>query len=282
MIKETIVDDIYAPKPATPKKHKKKKITYDDFCEILNYRFKKVVLLKRALTHSSFTKNRLENNQRLEFLGDRVLNLTIATILYENYPLEDEGSLAIRHSTLVSTKTLAGIAEKIYISDLLELSQQELKRKGYKNKNILADSTEALLGAIYLDSGFETVFNIIKNIWAENIEKSKTPLKDSKTKLQEYTQKTYNTYPVYTLLEKTGPAHQPTFRVTCTIGETTQIAEGPSRRDAEQLTAAKILQTLNLLNDEELEDLKLYEDSIRKQKEENPNQESEMDSIISF
>ncbi|MBD5405407.1 ribonuclease III [bacterium] len=266
MIKETIVDDIYSPKPT--KKQKKVKITYDDFCEILNYRFKKVILLKRALTHSSFTKNRLENNQRLEFLGDRVLGLSIATILYENYPLEDEGSLAIRHSTLVSTKALAGIADKVRIADLLELSPQELKRKGYKNKNILADSMEALLGAIYLDSGFEAAFKIIQRLWAENIEKSKTPLKDSKSKLQEYTQKKTNTHPTYTLLEKIGPSHSPTFKVTCTVEDITEISEGPSKRDAEQFTAAKILRKLNLLNEEELEDLKLYEESIQKEKEE--------------
>ena len=266
MIKETIVDDIYAPKPE--KKPKKTKITYDDLCEILDYRFKRVVLLQRALTHSRLSKNRLENNQRLEILGDRVLGLTIATLLYENYPLEDEGSLAIRHSSLVSAKTLAGIADKIRISDLLELSPQELKRKGYKNKNILADSTEALLGAIYLDSGFETVFKIISKLWAENIEKSRTPLKDSKTKLQEYTQKTYGTHPTYTLISKDGPAHAPTFTITSTIGDITETASGPSKRDAEQLIAAKILQKLNLLNDEELEDLKLYEESMNKDKEE--------------
>ena len=271
MIKETIVDDIYSPKPVK-KKEKKTKINYDEFCEILNYRFKRVILLKKALTHSSFSKNRLENNQRLEFLGDRVLNLSIASILYENYPLEDEGSLAIRHSTLVSAKTLASIAEKVRISDLIELSPQELKRKGYKNKNILADSMEALLGAIYLDSDFQTAFKIIAQLWNENIEKSRTPLKDSKTKLQEYTQKTHGTHPTYTLLSKEGPPHAPTFTVTSTIGDVTETAQGPSKRDAEQLVAARILKKLNLLNDEELEDLKLYETSIEK-KEETQEQE---------
>ncbi len=266
MIKETIVDDIYAPKKQ--KAPKKTKLTYDDFCEILNYRFKRVVLLKKALTHSSFSKNRLENNQRLEFLGDRVLGLSIATILYENYPLEDEGSLAIRHSSLVSAKTLAMIAEEIRISDFLELSSQELKRKGYKNRNILADSTEALLGAIYLDSDFETTFKIIERLWHDTIEKSRIPIKDSKSKLQEYTQKKYNTHPTYVLLSKEGPAHAPTFIISTTIGDTTETARGPSRRDTEQLLAAKILKKLNLLNDEELEDLRLYEEALEKEEQE--------------
>jgi ribonuclease-3 len=250
MIKETIIDDIYTPNEIKAYK-KRVKITYDEFCELINYRFARVVLMKRALTHSSFSKNRLENNERLEFLGDRVLGLAISKILYEMYPLEDEGALAIRHSSLVSMKTLSAVAETIKISDLLELSSQELKRKGLKNKNILADSVEAVLGAIFLDSNFETVFPIIEKLWMPFIEKAKEPMKDFKTKLQEYTQKNFNTYPKYSLVKKDGPAHAPTFTMTSTVNEITEEASGTSKKEAEQIVAKQILEKLGIKIDDE-------------------------------
>lgn len=256
MIKETIIETT-----AKPISKKRSKINYDDFCKIINYNFKRAILLKHAITHSSSSKNKLENNQRLEFLGDRVLGLSIAKILYESFPLEDEGSLAIRHSSLVSARALASIADQISISSILELSSQELKRQGYKNRNILADSTEALLGAIYLDSDFETVFKVIKKLWCARIDQSKIPIKDCKTKLQEYTQKKYNSPPEYVLENKEGLAHAPIFTVSTTVGEIKETASAGSKRDAEHLVAAETLKRLDLLNKEELEELELYKNT---------------------
>ncbi len=226
-------------------------LNYDDFCEILGYKFSRVILFKRALTHSSFSQSKQDNNERLEFLGDRVLGLSIAKMLYQKYPLDDEGSLAIRHANLVSAKTLASIAESMCIPDIIELSPQEQKRKGYKNRNILADCVEAILGAIFLDSDFDTVFKIIERFWKKRIEASKTPIKDFKTMLQEYTQKNFQTHPEYILVGKTGPAHAPTFTVSATINDTTARAKGSSKKEAEQLVAAELVKKLGLVKTEE-------------------------------
>ncbi|MDR1477160.1 MAG: ribonuclease III [Rickettsiales bacterium] len=229
----------------------KPKVSYEKFCKMLGYSFQRLVLLKRALTHSSFSPNRLENNQRLEFLGDRVLGLSVARMLYEAYPLEAEGDLAVRLATLVSSKTLAEIALEIKVPDLLELSSQEQKRKGFKNKNILADSMEAVLGAIMMDSDFSTAYGIVEKFWMHRVEQSRMPMKDFKTKLQEITQKIDGTHPTYKLVKKDGPAHAPTFTLSSTVCGITEIAAGPSKKEAEQVIAMKILERLDQIRKEE-------------------------------
>ncbi len=226
------------------------KINYEAFFEVLGYTFNKTILLKRALTHSSFTKNKLDNNERLEFLGDRVLGLSVAKLLYEKYPLDEEGFLAIRHANLVSTKTLASIAENMFLSSIIEMSPQEKKRKGYKNKNILADCVEAILGAIFLDSDFDTTFKVIERFWKKRIESSKTPIKDFKTTLQEYTQKKSGTHPEYIIISKEGPEHEPKFTISTTIEEITETATGSSIKETEQLVAEKLVEKLGLIKEE--------------------------------
>ena len=225
-------------------------INYEDFCEILGYRFTRVILFKKALTHSSFTKNKLDSNERLEFLGDRVLGLSIAKMLYTTYPLDEEGSLAIRHAALVSTKTLASIAEAMCIPCIIDISEEERKRKGLKNRNILADCVEAILGAIYMDSDFETVFKVIERFWKRRIEESKKPIKDCKTTLQEYTQKKFGFPPEYILISRSGPAHEPTFTVSSTVDGITATASGSSKKEAEQLVAAELVQRFDLIKDD--------------------------------
>ena len=224
-------------------------MNYEEFCKILGYNFNQISLYKKALTHSSFTKEKLENNERLEFLGDRILGLSVAKMLYETYPNEDEGSLAIRHANLVSAKTCASIAEKLYLQYLIEVVTQEQKRQGYKNRNILADCVEAILGAIFLDSDFDTTFKVVKNLWEEKVKSSKTPIKDFKTTLQEYTQKKDGSHPEYILISKTGPAHAPIFNVMATVSDITESASGTSRKEAEQLVAAKLVKRLNLIKE---------------------------------
>ena len=228
----------------------KKEITYEDFYKIIGYKFTRIILLKKALTHSSFSKVKLDNNERLEFLGDRVLGLSIAKMLYEAFPLEEEGSLAIRHANLVSTKTLANIAEELYIPSMIELSIQEEKRKGYKNKNILADCTEAILGAIFLDSDFDTIYNIIKKFWKKPLETAKKPIKDCKTTLQEFTQKQDGSIPKYILIGKSGLAHEPIFTVEATVNGITAKANGSSKKEAEQLVAAELVKQLNIVKED--------------------------------
>ena len=220
-------------------------LNYDDFCEILGYRFSRVILFKRALTHSSFSQSKQDNNERLEFLGDRVLGLSIAKMLYQKYPLDDEGALAIRHANLVSAKTLASIAESMCIPDIIELSPQEQKRKGYKNRNILADCVEAILGAMYLDGGLDCakkfIFNnldvemLIQNLLKNNI--------DYKTTLQEIVQQDKNSqlkYQDYKLdnLENT-------FKSEVYInGSLICSGEGKSKKLAQIQAAKKAIQIL--------------------------------------
>ena len=228
----------------------KMEIKYEEFCEILGYKFTRVVLFKKALTHSSFTKTKLDNNERLEFLGDRVLGLSVAKMLYQTYPLDEEGALAVRHANLVSARTLASIAEAMYIPYMIELSDQEIKRKGYKNRNIRADCVEAVLGAIYLDSDFETAYKVIERFWKKRIESSKKPIKDFKTTLQEYTQKQFGEHPEYVLIAKTGPAHQPTFTVKTTVNDITVEASGQSKKEAEQNVAAELVKKLGLIEED--------------------------------
>ena len=224
-------------------------ITYEKFCDILGYHFNQISLYKKALTHSSVSKEKLNNNERLEFLGDRVLGLSVAKMLYETYPDEDEGALAIRHANLVSARTCACISEKLYLQQLIELGSQEQKRQGYKNRNILADCVEAILGAIFLDSDFDTAYKVVENLWKDKVKSSKAPIKDFKTTLQEYTQKQDGSHPEYVLISKTGPAHAPTFHVMATVSGITAKADGTSRKEAEQLVAAELVKKLNLTKD---------------------------------
>ncbi|MCR5506656.1 MAG: ribonuclease III [bacterium] len=225
-------------------------MNYEEFCKILGYTFNQIALYKKALTHSSLTKNKLESNERLEFLGDRVLGLSVAKMLYETYPDEDEGSLAIRHANLVSAKTCAAIAEVLYLPYLIELGTQEQKRQGYKNRNILADCVEAILGAVFMDSDFDTAYKVVEKLWKDKVKSSKTPIKDFKTTLQEYTQKLDGSHPEYILVSKNGPAHSPTFLVMATVSGITSKASGPSRKEAEQFVAADLVKKLNLIKED--------------------------------
>ena len=218
------------------------------FFDKLNYRFKNVSILELALTHSSFTLDKFNNNERLEFLGDRVLGLCIAKLLYELYPKEVEGDLAVRHASLVSAKTLSMIAESMGIPDFIKLSIQEKKRQGNKNKNILADSCEAVLGAVFLDSNFDEVYKIVKTYWMEYAEKFSAPVKDYKTLLQEYSQKKFQFCPVYELVFQTGPDHNPEFNMKVKIKHFECLGVGSSKKEAEQNAANNMLLKFKLVD----------------------------------
>lgn len=205
----------------------------------LNYEFKNQQLLKLALTQSGVDSK--HNNERLEFIGDRVLGLSIAKLLYEMYPDEDEGNLARRHAFLVSTGTLANIAKKIDIEHNLHHGHMT----GGKIDHVLANAMEAILGAIFMDSNFETAEKIIIELWHDIAAAEINAPKDAKTALQEYVQKIDNgALPVYEYAEPVGSSHNPTFTATVSALGKSATGTGQSKKTAGLNAAAELLKIL--------------------------------------
>lgn len=205
----------------------------------LNYEFKNNELLKLALVQSGIDSK--HNNERLEFIGDRVLGLSVAALLYEMYPDEAEGSLARRHAFLVSTETLANVAKQIEIENDLHHGHMT----GGKIDHILANAMEAILGAIFLDSGFEVARKIIIDLWHDMAAAEITAPKDAKTALQELVQKNGNgALPVYEYDEPTGASHNPEFKVTVSALGKSAVGIGSSKKLASLDGAEKLLKIL--------------------------------------
>lgn len=205
----------------------------------LDYEFKNTKLLKLALTQSGVDSE--HNNERLEFVGDRVLGLSIAAMLYEMYPDEAEGGLARRHAFLVSTETLAQIAKSID----LEKDLRHGHMTGGKINHILANAMEAILGAIFLDSGFESARKIISDLWHDLAASEIVAPKDVKTALQELVQKHDNgALPVYKYDTPTGASHNPEFTVTVTAMGKSAVGVGASKKLASLDAADKLLKIL--------------------------------------
>ena len=212
--------------------------------EILKYNFKNKSLLHKALTHKSFSNN--ENNEKLEFLGDRVLGLIISKKLLDKYPNEKEGIIDKKYANLVNKKTCVEIAKKINLKKFLYLgaSHKNLERSADK---IISDSLEAIVGAIYLDGGLKYSEKFILNYWDSYIDKSVVTLIDSKTKLQEYSLKKFKTLPKYTFFKKSGPQHKPIFKTEVEIPESKKISGvGSSKKKAQQNAASKLIKILNI------------------------------------
>lgn len=213
--------------------------------EKLAYRFKDEGLRRMALTHRSFGT---PNNERLEFLGDGLLNCTIAAALYHRFPLLPEGDLSRLRANLVRQDSLHQLALELGLGDLLRLGEGELKSGGRQRPSLLADALEAIFGAIYLDGGFEATQSVILRLYGpllKDLQPSKT-MKDAKTRLQEWLQGRKKPLPKYQLLETTGAAHEQHFRVAC-VAEALEIqAEGvgTSRRLAEQDAAQNLLKMI--------------------------------------
>ncbi len=209
------------------------------------YVFIEPALVLAALTHRSAGA---VHNERLEFLGDSVLNCCVARLLYDAHPLADEGALSRLRATLVSGEALAQMALKMGLGEHLRLGPGELKSGGFRRASILADTLEAILGAIFLDSGFDAAAAVIARIMAPRL--SALPaadlLKDPKTRLQEALQGHGIALPVYTLTAVAGDAHAQSFTVSCEVPilGLAAVAEGGSRRRAEQLAATKLLDAL--------------------------------------
>ena len=208
----------------------------------LKTNFKNKALLVKSLTHKSFDKN--ENNEKIEFLGDRVLGLVIAKKLLEIYPDEKEGILDKKFASLVNKKTCLQIAKKLELQKFILTYGANNKKKIIEDK-VLADSCEALIGAIYLEKGFVIVEKIILDLWSKNIKESIITQVDAKTKLQEMSLKKFKKLPIYKLVSNTGPRHKPIFKVAVKLFDTKFfVAEGNSKKDAEQNAAIKLLQNV--------------------------------------
>ncbi len=218
------------------------KIDYQNLEKKIKVYFKNKELLIRSLTHKSFDKN--YNNEKIEFLGDRVLGLVMAKKLLEIYPNEKEGILDKKFAALVNKKTCLSIANKINLQKYV-LTFNMISKKNPIEDKVLADSCEALIGSIYLDKGFAVVEKFILDQWSDHIKKSINTQIDAKTKLQEFSLKKYKTLPIYKVISNTGPRHKPLFKVGVRLIDTKFcVAEGKSKKDAQQNAALKCLQNI--------------------------------------
>lgn len=217
-----------------------------DIASKLDYKYQKKHLFEQALTHRSFSAR---NNERLEYLGDGALNFIIAHQLYVRFPDLPEGALSRLRAQLVKEGTLSEIALSLDLGASLKLGEGEMKSAGWRRPSILADAVEAIIGAAYLDGGFDAAEVLVKQFFTERLEtiNPKEIGKDAKSLLQEFLQAKKASLPVYTVLEMQGEAHAQHFVVSCEVAKYKVITkgEGTSRRIAEQQAAALALATIN-------------------------------------
>lgn len=209
--------------------------------KILGYTFENKQLLVQAVTHSSHTSKLTENYERLEFLGDRVLGVAIASLLYRIFPNEPEGSLSQRHTALVCKETVADVALTLSLDKYMIVANEEIR----ENENVLCDVCEAVIGAIFIDAGCDVAVNFVNNHWKELIDKNVAPPKDAKTLLQEVAHSLGLGNPVYKLVRREGSEHEPVFFMAVSLnGVADQEGEGRNKKLAEQGAAAKMLDFL--------------------------------------
>tara|TARA_B100000989_G_scaffold259303_1_gene209437 strand:- start:2596 stop:3261 length:666 start_codon:yes stop_codon:yes gene_type:complete len=215
------------------------KIDYSKLEKKIDYKFKNKDLLIKSLTHKSF--NKMNNNEKIEFLGDRVLGLVIAKKLLEIYPDEKEGILDKKYASLVNKKTCLQIAKSIGLQDYILVFKAKNQSIVIEDK-VIADCCEALIGAIYLDKGFSTTEKLILELWKQKIKESVITQIDSKTQLQEFSLKKYKKLPIYKIISNTGPRHKPLFKVAVKLHNTKFYnGIGKSKKDAEQNAALNCL-----------------------------------------
>ena len=221
------------------------KIDYQILEKKIKLKFKNKDLLIKSLTHKSFNKE--NNNEKIEFLGDRVLGLVMAKKLLEIYPNEKEGILDKKFAGLVNKKTCLQIANKLDLQKYILTFNAKNKKKVIEDK-VLADSCEALIGSIYLDKGFAVVEKFILDLWSVHIKESIITQIDAKTKLQEFSLKKFKKLPIYKIISNTGPRHKPIFKVSVKLHNSKfYIGEGNSKKDAEQNAAILFLNDKKIL-----------------------------------
>ena len=218
------------------------KINYQDLQKKINIRFKNLDLLIQSLTHKSFDTKK--NNEKMEFLGDRVLGLVIAKKLLEIYPDEKEGILDKKFAALVNKKTCLQVAKKINLEKFILTFNPNNKKIKIEDK-IISDSCEALIGAIHLDKGLTIAEKVILDLWKNQIKESVITQIDAKTKLQELALKNFKKLPTYKLISNTGPRHKPSFKVGVKLPDTKYFfGLGKSKKDAEQNAAIECLKSI--------------------------------------
>tara|TARA_B110001452_G_scaffold193681_1_gene163694 strand:- start:1901 stop:2569 length:669 start_codon:yes stop_codon:yes gene_type:complete len=208
----------------------------------LKIKFNDPKILIKSLTHKSYDSK--ENNEKIEFLGDRVLGLVIAKKLLEIYPEEKEGILDKKFASLVNKKKCLEIAKKIELEKYIQIFNPKNKKIKIEDK-VVSDCLEAFIGAIYLDKGFAFSEKFILNLWKEHISASIITQIDAKTKIQEYSLKTFKVLPIYKLISNSGPRHKPLFKVGVKLKSTNFFyARGSSKKDAEQNAASLCLESV--------------------------------------
>lgn len=220
--------------------------------DILGHQFQDASLLNQALMHASATHagDRLDSNERLEFLGDRVLGLVLAELLIDKFPGEEEGAIAARFSALARAEALTRVAREIGLGDHLIVSKGERNAGGHSKANVLADACEAVIAALYLDGGLAAAQRFIHTNWAAMLEETPTPPKDNKTSLQEWAQSKGLPLPEYHEIDRTGPAHAPEFTVEASVaGFPGMRGTGGSKRVAEQAAAAALVNKLESIDE---------------------------------
>ena len=214
------------------------------FQKILKIKIKNKTLLIEALTHKS--ANQEINNEKLEFLGDRVIALILSKKLLDLYPKEPEGIIDKKFAKLVNRKTCASIAWSIGLKNFIQMGNLK-KMIARKDEKILSDACEAIIGAVYVDLGYDYVKEFILRLWKQDINKSDITILDPKTKLQEYSLKVYKKLPIYRLLSSSGPKHNPFFKISVVITGSKQfVGRGNSKKEAEQDSANNLLKTMNI------------------------------------
>lgn len=217
-----------------------------DIETIIGYNFRDKRLCELALTHRSLARDTRDvNNQRLEFLGDAVLGMLIAEMLYQRFPQEAEGDLSKRLVSLVNGEQLAVIAQAMQLGDYLRLSAGEEEQGGRTNPSNLEDACEALLGAVYLDGGIEAARGVVVRFWQAHAEAMQAPPKDPKTTLQEWAQARGLDLPEYVVISADGPSHAPHFVIEVRVsGRESVRGEAGTKRMAERLAASAMLAQL--------------------------------------
>jgi ribonuclease-3 len=218
-----------------------------NFVKDFSFEFKNEKLLETALSHRSFTQETKTNNhnERLEFLGDAVIDLVLSDLLMKTFPGDDEGKLSKKRASLVNEKSLSAVAADLNIGNHIKLGKGEKKAMGHEKSRILASGYEALIGAAYLDQGFDAVRNLIKKHFSTRFENQEYADEDYKTQLQEETQRLYKAPPEYRLISEKGPSHKKIFQVKLYVqGKEISEGGGNSKKVAEQMAAKNALQKL--------------------------------------